>query len=62
MRDSGKIFEGTVIRVEHPDLVPTSFIATTQITFRVEEAVRGVRRGQVVEVPEWAGLWQAGEQ
>jgi hypothetical protein len=61
IRDSGKVFAGTVIKVERTDPAPTSTI-TTQITFRVEEAIRGVRRGQIVQIREWAGLWQAGEQ
>ena len=61
IRDSGKIFAGTVIKVERTDPAPTSTIVT-QITFRVEEAIRGVRRGQIVRIREWAGLWQAGEQ
>jgi hypothetical protein len=61
IRDSGKIFAGTVIKVERTDPAPTSTIVTL-ITFRVEEAIRGVRRGQIVQIREWAGLWQAGEQ
>jgi hypothetical protein len=62
IRASGKIFAGTVIRIEHADPAPISGISTTQITFRAEEAIRGVSRGQVVRIREWAGLWQAGEQ
>ena len=62
IRDSGKIFAGTVIKVERVDPTPASAIATTQITFRVEEPIRGVRQGQVVQVQEWSGLWQTGER
>jgi hypothetical protein len=62
IRDSGRIFAGTVLKVERVDPVPASAIATTQITFRVEQAIRGVRRGQVVQVHEWSGLWQTGER
>jgi len=62
IRDSGRIFAGTVIKVERVDLTPASTIATTQITFRVEEAIRGVRQGQVLQIHEWAGLWQTGER
>jgi hypothetical protein len=61
IRVSGRIFAGTVIKVERVDLSPASSIATTQITFRVDEAIRGVRQGQIVRVHEWAGLWQTGE-
>ena len=28
----------------------------------VDEAIRGVRQGQVVQVHEWSGLWQTGER
>ena len=57
IRDSGRIFAGTVIKIERLEPSPGSAIATTQITFRVEEAIRGVRQGHVVQVHEWAGLW-----
>jgi len=62
IRDSGRIFAGTVIKVERVDPTPASAIATTQITFRVDEPIRGVRRGQVLQMREWAGLWQTGER
>ena len=62
IRDSGRIFAGTVIKVERVDPVPASYIATTQITFRVDEPIRGVRRGQVLQIHEWAGLWHTGER
>ena len=44
IRDSGKIFAGTVLKVERLGPGPTGGIGTTQISFRVEEAIRGVRR------------------
>jgi hypothetical protein len=28
----------------------------------VLEAIRGVRRGQVIQIREWGGLWDAGER
>ena len=62
IRDSGRIFAGTVIKIERLEPSPGSAIATTQITFRVEEAIRGVQQGHVVQVHEWAGLWQTGER
>jgi hypothetical protein len=61
LRDSAKIFSGTVLRVEHRNSDSSSALATTRIVFRVDEGIRNVRRGQVVEVKEWAGLWQSGE-
>src|SRR6202030_2345933 len=62
LRDSGQIFSGTVLKIEHRNSDSSSSLATTTIFFRVDEAIRNVRRGQVVEVHEWAGLWQSGER
>jgi hypothetical protein len=62
LRDSAKIFSGTVLQVEHRNSDSSSALATTKIRFHVDQAIRGVSRGQVIEVSEWAGLWQAGER
>jgi hypothetical protein len=62
LRDSGLIFSGTVLKVEHRNSDSSSALATTRIHFRVDEAIRNVRHGQVVEVKEWGGLWQSGER
>jgi hypothetical protein len=37
------------------DRTQESGVTTTRITFRVEEAIRGVRRGQILQISEWAG-------
>jgi hypothetical protein len=57
VRASGMIFSGVVIQIQR---VPTQGIA--QIALRVEDAIRGVRRGQVVQVSEWIGLWNSGDR
>lgn len=57
-RDSGMVFSGVVTQVKRS----TSGHGTTQIAFRVESAIRGVRRGQVVTIREWSGLWDNGER
>ena len=59
IRDSARIFAGTVIGIEHLQTGPG--IPTTRVTFRIDEAIRGVRKGQTIQINEWAGLWQAGE-
>jgi hypothetical protein len=61
LRDSERIFSGTVLQVEHLNPSPSSALATTSIRFRVADAIRGVRKGQIIQVREWAGLWQSGE-
>src|SRR5258708_38384941 len=51
-------FSGVVLQVERSENVS----GATQITFRVENAIRGVRRGQIIRVSEWSGLWNSGER
>jgi hypothetical protein len=60
VRSSGLIFSGTAAKVEH--LRPSGSPGITQITFRVDGAIRGVRQGQFVKVREWEGLWIGGER
>jgi hypothetical protein len=62
LHDSGRIFSGTVLQIEHRNSDSASALATTRIVFRVDEAIRNVRRGQTIEINEWAGLWQSGER
>jgi hypothetical protein len=62
IRSSAMIFSGTVLRVEHLRAAPGSPVEITQISFRVETAIRGTRPRQVVQVREWGGLWNAGER
>lgn len=57
-RASGTIFSGVVLQVQRSGTGP----GTTQITFRVENAMRGVRRGQILKISEWGGLWDVGER
>jgi hypothetical protein len=65
-RRAGMIFAGTV-------LTPATAIAPTQtattlravpgptpaveVTFRVDEAIAGVERGQILTIHEWTGAW-----
>ena len=58
IRDSGRIFAGTVTNIQHVQ----ESIPITRVTFRIDEAIRGVRKGQIIQISEWGGLWQAGEQ
>jgi hypothetical protein len=60
IRDSARIFAGTVTSVQGVQTGPG--IPITRVTFRVDEAVRGVRKGETIEIREWGGLWLAGER
>jgi len=62
VRNSGFIFSGTVKAVERISPQTKDSVAVVRITFQVEEALRGVRKGQLLVIHEWAGLWQAGER
>jgi len=61
LRSSAMIFSGTVLNVKHAT-APGQARAITQITFRIQDAIRGVHPGQVLEVREWGGLWNTGER
>jgi hypothetical protein len=60
-RSSALIFSGKVLSV---DRQPGNSVspATTFIQLQVLEAIRGVRKGQVIQIREWGGLWDAGER
>ena len=36
-------------------------VPTTRITFHVDQAIRGVIKGQTLVIHEWAGVWESGE-
>ena len=60
VHSSGMIFSGTVLTVAH--LSSPGSPGITQIKFKVESAMRGTRRGQILRVREWDGLWNLGER
>lgn len=59
---AGYIFAGKVKSVSYLQPRSLSEVATVQITFQVEQAVKGTRVGSFLTVQEWAGLWNAGER
>ena len=61
-RSSGYIFVGTVMGIAMTQADSQNAVGFVQITFHVENALRGVRNGQTLMVREWAGLWESGEQ
>lgn len=60
-RKAGFIFAGRVLRVERPAPQPDR-VPMVRITFRVEQALRGVWRGQSFTLTQWAGAWDSGPQ
>jgi hypothetical protein len=60
-RSSGYIFAGTVKSVER--ITPKgNGVTAVQISFHVDQAMQGVRAGQMLAIREWAGLWESGER
>jgi hypothetical protein len=60
-RSSGYIFAGTVKSVERA-APKRNGVASVLINFHVDQAMRGVRTGQMLAIREWAGLWESGER
>jgi hypothetical protein len=57
---AGIIFSGRVTSIVPTRAASPDRAATVTITFQVEDAVRGVKAGQIYSFREWAGLWSAG--
>jgi hypothetical protein len=56
---AGIIFSGTVAAIARAS--PSKEAASTGVTFKVEQAIRGASVGQNLTIHEWAGLWARGE-
>ncbi len=56
-RSAGMIFSGTVLRVETQPAGKDRPIPLILIKFRVDRAIAGVQKGQVLPVREWTGAW-----
>jgi hypothetical protein len=59
-RSSGYIFSGTVLKIQRT-AAGENAIAFTQVSFRVDQAIQGVRSGEILTIREWSGLWDSGE-
>ncbi len=59
---SGYIFAGTVTGVQLVAPGKAGSVGTVQITFHVDQGLRGVKTGQTLTIHEWAGLWHFGER
>ncbi len=65
-RRAGMIFAGTVLdgatsigttQTAVTDRATAGATPTVQLSFRVDEAIAGVERGQVLTIHEWVGAW-----
>jgi len=60
-RRAGMIFAGTVLKTTMRTTASDGAVAratpVVQLSFRVDEAIAGVERGQILTIHEWAGAW-----
>ena len=65
-RRAGMIFAGTVLGSTPPattiDRAIPASIPAVQLSFRVDRAIAGVERGQVLTIREWTGVWSSSMQ
>jgi hypothetical protein len=59
---AGTIFSGRVVSIQSTPATSSDQVGSVQVTFQVEQAIRGVRVGQTLTIHEWAGLWTTGER
>ena len=59
---AGTIFSGTVTRIERRPGHAGQTVATLDITFHVENAVRGATAGRDLTISQWVGLWSMGQR
>lgn len=60
-RAAGLIFSGTVKTVERNPAARSSAVETVQITFHVDNAIRGSTPGEDLTISQWIGLWTSGQ-
>lgn len=56
------IFSGTVKSIERKAATGGSVVETIQVTFHVEDAIRGTTAGQDLTISQWIGLWTSGQR
>lgn len=61
-QQAGLIFTGTVAAITPIRGRDSDQISSVEVTFQVEQALRGPRAGQRFSIREWPGLWLAGER
>lgn len=57
-RAAGTIFSGTVTRVERKAGINGQTIGTVNVTFHIDDTIRGATPGREFTISEWSGLWQ----
>lgn len=58
-RRAGMIFSGTVLSTSAPSVRVDRTVSMVELSFRVEQAIAGVKPGEILSIHEWAGTWSA---
>lgn len=61
-RAAGAIFSGTVKSIERRPATRGSAVETVQVTFHVQNAIRGTTAGEDLTISQWIGLWTSGQR
>ena len=61
-KHAGTILVGRVISLEAVPIASPDQVGTVQITFQVEQGIRGVRAGEQFSFREWIGLWSRADR
>ena len=61
-RTAGLIFSGTVRSIERKPATRNSAVETIEVTFHVENAIRGATSGDDLTISQWIGLWTSGQR
>ena len=56
------IFSGTVKRIERKGAPGGSAVEAVEVTFHVDDAIRGATAGQDLTISQWIGLWTSGQR
>jgi hypothetical protein len=59
-RKAALIFTGTVVSIAAVRGIGSAETTGVEVTFQVEQALRGLRAGQRYTIREWSGLWMSG--
>lgn len=61
-RSAGTIFSGTVTGIVRRPAARGQGVETVEVTFRVENAIRGTTQGASLTFSQWIALWSAGQR
>jgi hypothetical protein len=58
-RASGMVFSGTVLGITATPAGTDRAMPTVEVKFQIDQAIAGVKSGQVLTIHEWTGAWSS---